>query len=225
VLIDRRLTGVIECRLVSPKFSLRSSTSSRSSVSNTGEKVIAPLCGGSGEVAAYSEGVVIPVSVVAIDEDNWFVFSESVEERESPRNRPSGDSSINEVSFGSVGGCDSGGPWGWKLGSLATGAVPSTVLSPLLGATSSGCLGKKELKLLEPRKPRREIMPPESERICIWPVEGAWERRGDVATGIEVVEVAADGIDDGSLGSGRIGIEGLVSLFLPTWLNPALELE
>jgi hypothetical protein len=41
----------------------------------------------------YSDGVVMFVSVVAMEDDSWFVFSDDVEESESPRNRPSGGSS------------------------------------------------------------------------------------------------------------------------------------
>jgi len=99
------------------------------------------------------------------------------------------------------------------------------VLSPLLGIVSSGCLGKNELKLLDARSPRRVIELPDVDRICAWPPgEGAWERTGDVAEGTDVVDVAAEDINDGvfALGSGRIGIEGLVSLFIPTMLNPGL---
>lgn len=36
------------------------------------------------------------VSVVAIDDESWFVFPESVEESEAPRYRPSAGSSSEE---------------------------------------------------------------------------------------------------------------------------------
>lgn len=59
--------------------------------------------------------------------------------------------------------------------------------------------------------------------MCAWPLgdgEGAWERTGDMTEGIDVVDVAADIIKAGELGKGRIGIEGLVSLFVPLLGKP-----
>lgn len=96
---------------------------------------------------------------------------------------------------------------------------------------SSGCRGKNELKLLEARSPRRVIEPADIERMCVGPLgEGAWEWAGvgwgDVAMGIiDTVEVAADDINDGPLGSGRMGIDGLVSLPIPLRLKPVPECD
>lgn len=59
--------------------------------------------------------------------------------------------------------------------------------------------------------------------MCPWPIddgEGAWERTGDMTEGTDVVDVAAEIIKAGELGRGRIGIEGLVSLFSPLLGKP-----